>query len=154
MSKIRGSLYNFFFPAANSSIWIRLLPFIVLGILTLFVLIGGAKAWDYTNSPSFCGTTCHTMPPEFSAYLSSPHARVDCVNCHIGKGFITTQITRKAGDIRHVLATLFISYEYPIHIKQMRPVQETCESCHFPEKFSDDSFREIKGFDSLPFRCC
>jgi nitrate/TMAO reductase-like tetraheme cytochrome c subunit/mono/diheme cytochrome c family protein len=113
----------------------------------LIVLIGGAKAWEYTNSPNFCGTTCHTMPPEFSAYQSSPHARVDCVNCHIGKGFITTQITRKAGDIRHVLATLFISYEYPIHIKQMRPVQETCESCHFPEKFSDDSFREIKGFN-------
>ena len=29
---------------------------------------------------------------------------------------------------------------------QLRPARETCERCHFPEKFSDDSLREIKQF--------
>ncbi|MFN2177273.1 MAG: c-type cytochrome domain-containing protein, partial [Anaerolineales bacterium] len=30
----------------------------------------------------------------------------------------------------------------------LRPARETCELCHFPEKFSDDSLREIKRFKS------
>ena len=137
---------NFFFPPAGSPRWARVLPYAVLGALTLVVLVAGAFTWEYTNSPGFCGTSCHTMPPEYSAYLASPHARVDCVDCHIGKGFIATRITRKAGDMRHVFATAFRSYEYPIRARELRPARETCEKCHFPEKFSDDSLREVKEF--------
>ncbi|HLE14356.1 MAG TPA: NapC/NirT family cytochrome c, partial [Anaerolineales bacterium] len=141
---------RFFFPPAGSPRWVRVLPYAVLGLLTFVVLIAGAYTWEYTNSPQFCGTSCHTMPPEYSAYLASPHARVDCVDCHIGRGFIATRITRKAGDIRHVTATAFRSYEYPIRARELRPARETCEKCHFPEKFSDDSLREVKSF--LPDR--
>ncbi|MGD8605413.1 MAG: c-type cytochrome, partial [Anaerolineales bacterium] len=75
-----------------------------------------------------------------------PHARIDCVECHIGRGFIATRITRKAGDVRHIIATVFRSYEFPITADNMRPARETCERCHFPEKFSDDSLREIQTF--------
>jgi len=117
-----------------------------MGVLTILVLTAGAYAWDYTNSPPFCGETCHTMPPEYTAYLTSPHARVDCVDCHIGKGFIATRISRKAGDIRHVIATTFKTYEFPLRAHEMRPARETCELCHSPQKFSDDSLREIKQF--------
>jgi hypothetical protein len=88
------------------------------------------------------------MPPEYTSYLTSPHARIDCVDCHIGKGFIATRITRKAGDIRHVTSTIFQDYEFPIRAHQLRPARETCELCHFPEKFSDDSLREIKRFEN------
>jgi nitrate/TMAO reductase-like tetraheme cytochrome c subunit len=105
MKRIFQWLKRFFFPPAGSPRWLRLLPYVVLGVLTLMVLTGAAYAWEYTNSPSFCGTSCHTMPPEYTAYLTSPHARVDCVDCHIGKGFIATRITRKAGDVRHIIAT-------------------------------------------------
>ena len=86
------------------------------------------------------------MPPEYTSYLVSPHARVDCVDCHIGDGFITQKITRKAGDARHVIASVFKTYEYPIKVTHMRPARETCELCHFPEKFSDDSLRETVTF--------
>ncbi len=61
------------------------------------------------------------MPPEYTSYLVSPHARVDCVDCQIGEGFITERITRKAGDLKHITASLFKMYEYPIEIKQLRP---------------------------------
>jgi mono/diheme cytochrome c family protein len=88
------------------------------------------------------------MPPEYTSYITSPHARIDCVDCHIGEGFITTRITRKAGDIKHIVATTFQTYEFPIRAHQMRPARETCELCHFPEKFSDDSLREIERFDN------
>ena len=145
--KIRTALKNFFFPPQGSPRWVRILPYALLGFLTLIVLSGAVWGWEYTNSPEFCGTACHTMPPEFTSYLASPHARVDCVDCHIGKGFITTRVTRKAGDLRHIIATTFNTYEFPIRAHQLQPARETCEKCHLPEKFSDDSLREIKAFN-------
>jgi nitrate/TMAO reductase-like tetraheme cytochrome c subunit len=136
----------FFLPPAGTPLWLRILPYGVLGVITILLLSGGAYTWEYTNSPEFCGTSCHTMPPEYTTYLTSPHARIACVDCHIGKGFITTRITRKAGDLKHVTKTILKDYEFPIRADDLRPARETCELCHFPEKFSDDSLREIKRF--------
>jgi len=146
MPKIKSSLKRFFFPSEGTPRWQRILPYAVLGVLTSIVFLASAYAWDYTNSPEFCGTACHTMPPEYTAYLTSPHARVDCVDCHIGKGFITTRITRKAGDAKHIIRLAFKDYEFPITAQELRPARDTCEKCHFPEKFSDDSLREIQHF--------
>ncbi len=146
LARVRSAIRHFFFPPRSSPRWLLILPYAVLGLLTLSLLVGGAYAWDYTNSPSFCGTTCHTMPPEFAAYQVSPHSRIACVDCHIGREFIGNQIFRKAGDVRHILATAFSTYEYPIYIQNMRPARETCEKCHSPEKFSDDSLRVISHF--------
>jgi nitrate/TMAO reductase-like tetraheme cytochrome c subunit len=146
MRRIRDALQRFFFPPAGSTLRVRLLPYITLGVLTLVVLVSGVYTWDYTNSPVFCGTACHTMPPEYTAYLTSPHARIDCVECHIGRGFVATRITRKLGDIRHIIAQTFHRYEFPIRAAELRPARETCERCHFPEKFSDDSLREIRHY--------
>lgn len=148
MSKIIDRLKQFFFPPADTPRWQRILPYVVLGFLTLVVFFSSAYAWEYTNSPEFCGTACHTMPPEYTSYLTSPHARVDCVDCHIGKGFITTRITRKAGDAKHIIRLAFKDYEFPITAGELRPARDTCEKCHFPEKFSDDSLREIKKFSN------
>jgi len=148
MKRMSQWLKNFFFPPSGSPTWVRVLPYAVLGALTLMLLTSAAYAWDYTNSPAFCGESCHTMPPEYTAYLVSPHARIDCVDCHIGKGFIATRITRKAGDLKHVFATAFKTYEFPIRAHDLRPARETCEKCHFPEKFSDDSLREIKRYEN------
>jgi mono/diheme cytochrome c family protein len=146
MKRFSNWLKKFFFPPEGSPLWLRILPYAVLGVLTLFVFITSAYAWDYTNSPEFCGTACHTMPPEYTAYLTSPHARIDCVDCHIGKGFITTRITRKAGDAKHIIRLMFHDYEFPLTAGDLRPARETCELCHFPEKFSDDSLRETKSY--------
>ena len=146
MKKFLKRLHDFFLPPAGSPTWVRVLPYAILGVLTLILLTGAAYAWDYTNSPAFCGTTCHTMPPQYTAYLNSPHARIDCVDCHIGKSFIATKITRKAGDLRHVTRTAFHDYTFPIRASDLRPARETCELCHNPDKFSDDKLREIKHF--------
>ncbi len=128
--------------------WQRLLPYAVLGVLTLIVIIGSVYTWEYTNSSEFCGTACHTMPPEYTSYLTSPHARIDCVECHIGRGFVATRISRKAGDVGHIVSLALQNYEFPIRADDLRPARETCEKCHFPEKFSDDSLREIKRYEN------
>ena len=144
--KMMAGLKTFFFPPAGSPRWARILPYAILGVLTISLLVSSAYAWQYTNSSPFCGTSCHTMPPEYAAYQTSPHARVACVECHIGREFVGNQILRKAGDMRHIFAMTFKSYEYPITAGNMRPARESCETCHTPEKFSDDSLRVVKHY--------
>lgn len=136
--------------------WIRSLrrpwPWIVGGLLTILIVLAtvtvSATAWEYTNSPQFCGTTCHTMPPEYLAYQVSPHARVACVDCHLGQDSILLTVPRKAREISHVVNALTKSYEPPIYVKNLRPARDTCEQCHNPDKFSSDTFVEIKRYAS------
>ena len=117
---------------------------VFLLLIALFVI---PPTWEYTNSASFCGTTCHTMPPEYTTYQVSPHARVPCVDCHIGRDLIAVQASRKVGHSRLLVATVLDNFEYPIRTHTMRPARDTCEECHFPEKFSDDSLRVINHFE-------
>jgi nitrate/TMAO reductase-like tetraheme cytochrome c subunit len=60
-----------------------------IGTLVLFFLsaMGSYEAFHYTESTEFCGTLCHeVMEPEYVAYQNSPHAKVACVDCHVGTG--------------------------------------------------------------------
>ncbi len=92
----------------------------------------------YMDSVSFCGATCHTvMQPEYTAYLSSPHSHVACVECHIGPGapwFVRSKIS----GTYQVLAVTFNLYPRPIPvpIHNLRPAAQTCDECHWPAKFS------------------
>ncbi len=120
---------------------------IVGGLLVMVgLLLGIPPAWEYSNSAAFCGTTCHTMPPQFTLYQASSHSRVPCVDCHIGRDLIIVQALRKSGHMRLVAATLLDSYELPIRVSDMRPARETCELCHYPQKFADDSLRVIHKY--------
>src|SRR5262245_26825881 len=61
--------------------------FIFLLITFVFVsasAFGSYRGYEYTESTSFCGRTCHVMKPEHTAYLAGAHARVGCVGCHVG----------------------------------------------------------------------
>jgi hypothetical protein len=139
---------RFLTPDRSSSLWVRLLPFAALVAAGLIIFAITGATWEYTNSSEFCGTSCHTMPPEFASYQISPHARVNCVECHIGRAFLATQFTRKAGDLSHVISFVGADYEVPIYVKHLRPAAQICERCHNPDKFSDDSLREFKRFDA------
>lgn len=114
--------------------------------LMAFAVVTSATAWEYTNSPEFCGETCHTMPPEYTAYQVSPHARVACVDCHLGQKSFREAVPAKAREITHVTNALFNTYEPPIYIKTLRPARETCEQCHNPDKFSFDTFEKFSRF--------
>ncbi len=119
----------------------------LIGLVVLFLLfLGISAAWDYSNSSAFCGTQCHTMPPHFESYERSPHARVQCTECHIGRTFIGVAFTRKAVDVQFVWAYVTGNYEYPIHAKGLQPARESCEKCHWPEKFSWDSARTVSNY--------
>ena len=99
--------------------------------------VGSYHAYEFTDSVQFCGQLCHSvMQPEYTAYRLSPHARVACVDCHVGAG-ATWYVKSKLSGARQVFATTFNTYPRPIPtpVHNLRPAQETCEECHWPRKF-------------------
>ena len=144
MGKSPSKLKGFLWPGIQASAVTRLLPYLALVGIMLVIGVGGFAGWTYTNANSFCGTLCHTMPPQYLTYLKSPHARVQCVECHLGRDTFTVQFSRKITHVKLLYALIFNTYHYPIISTEMRPANEACETCHFPQKFADDSLREIK----------
>lgn len=100
-------------------------------------VVGSYRAYEFTDSVQFCGQLCHSvMAPEFTAYQLSPHARVACVDCHVGAG-ATWYVKSKLSGARQVFATVFKTYPRPIPtpVHNLRPAAQTCEQCHWPKKF-------------------
>jgi hypothetical protein len=100
-------------------------------------VVGSYRAYQFTDSVQFCGQLCHgVMNPEFTAYQLSPHARVGCVECHVGSG-ATWYVKSKLSGARQVLAVAFNTYPRPIPtpVHDLRPAEDTCEECHWPKKF-------------------
>jgi nitrate/TMAO reductase-like tetraheme cytochrome c subunit len=87
------------------------------------------------------------MKPEMVTYHNGPHARVACVECHIGPG-ATWFVKSKLSGTYQVYATLMDKYPRPVPtpIKNLRPAQETCEQCHWPKKFSGNLERTYNYF--------
>jgi hypothetical protein len=106
-------------------------------VILFFSAIGSYKAFHYTESNEFCGTLCHSvMTPEYTAYQQSSHAHVKCVECHVGEG-ADWYVKSKLSGLYQVYSVIFKKYEKPIAtpISNLRPAQETCEKCHWPDKF-------------------
>ncbi len=106
-------------------------------VFLMMTFAGLYKGFHYTESVKFCGLLCHKlMNPEYTAYLQSPHAKVKCVECHIGAGADWYMHSKLSGT-RQVLKVLTNSYETPIKtpVHDLRPAQEICLECHSPGKF-------------------
>jgi len=119
---------------------------------SLFILFGSMfgsyQAYESTESVAFCGTLCHTaMKPEYTTYRYSAHARVKCVDCHVGPG-ADWYVKSKLSGLYQVYAVLFDKYPRPISgpITNLRPAQETCEQCHWPEYFFDAQQKRLVHF--------
>lgn len=106
-------------------------------VFVLIVTLASILGYEFTESTTFCGELCHTvMQPEHTAWKNSPHARVKCVECHVGPG-AKWYVKAKISGLRQVWAVLAHSYPTPIEtpIENLRPARDTCEHCHWPEKF-------------------
>lgn len=106
-------------------------------VFLLLSAVGSYEAFHYTESVEFCGTICHkVMKPEYVAYQHSSHARVPCVDCHVGSG-ANWYVRSKLSGLYQVYAVTLGDYPKPIPtpIRNLRPARETCEECHWPEKF-------------------
>jgi hypothetical protein len=129
---------RFTLDLANRSHIYAIASIALTGLLVLVLLgFGGYKSYRATESVSFCGELCHAvMHPEWTTYQTSSHARVACVECHIGEG-ADWFVRSKIDGLRQVWAVTVDSFSRPIPtpIHNLRPARETCEECHWPQKF-------------------
>jgi hypothetical protein len=134
------------FPAIDLHLPVvrRTLEYVLVATALNLLIVGTAsyRGVEYMDSTNFCGKTCHTvMDPEYTAYQNSPHSRVACVECHIGPG-AGWFVKSKLSGLRQVVAVTFHTYSRPIPspVKVLRPARETCEQCHWPQRFTGDKF--------------
>lgn len=125
-----------------------------LSLSFIFLLIsafGSYRAFEYTESVEFCGQLCHTvMKPEFVAHEAAPHSQIRCVECHVGSG-PENYARAKFNGIRQLYAVTFNTYNKPIEtpVHNMRPANETCQKCHWSEKYHGEKFKVFNhyGYD-------
>ncbi len=125
------------------------LVFAALTVINVVIVATATyKGVEVMGSTKFCGTACHrVMAPEFTSYQRSPHARVKCVECHIGSG-ASWFVKSKLSGSWQLVSVLFKLYERPIPtpVHNLRPARETCEQCHWPTKFVGDRLKVITKF--------
>ncbi len=122
----------------------------VFGTIFLVIIssIGSYEAFHITESVEFCGKLCHNvMEPEYTTYHGSSHERVACVECHVGAG-ASWYVKSKLSGLYQVYSVLAKKYPRPIPtpIANLRPARETCEQCHWPEKFYDRKMQVRHSF--------
>jgi hypothetical protein len=132
-------------PEVRETLWFVV---VMSGVNLAVFLTASYSAVHQMESVEFCGATCHTvMQPEYTAYQGAAHARVPCVDCHIGPGAPWFVRSKLSGSYQ-VLAVTFDLYPRPIPtpIESLRPSRETCEQCHWPEKFVGDKLLVKRHF--------
>ncbi len=128
-----------------------LIGFIVLTVINFSILaVVGYEGYHFSDSPYFCGQVCHkVMAPEYTVYQRSAHANVPCVECHIGPG-VSWFVRAKISGMRQVAAVITDSYSRPIPapVEHLRPARDTCENCHWPDKFQGKVVKIFNHFSN------
>jgi hypothetical protein len=132
--------------------------FVATVVNLLVVATASYHSAAYMDSPQFCGSSCHVMTPEYTAYKISAHSHVACVECHIGSGvqaYFSAKVngTKQLIEVTlHPLAPIapkiIPNYPTPIPspVTSLRPARYTCEACHTPTRFDGDKLLRKSSF--------
>jgi nitrate/TMAO reductase-like tetraheme cytochrome c subunit len=122
---------------------------VALFIVGIGLAVGGVQGYEYTESREFCGTSCHSMDPQWVRYQRSPHVNVRCADCHVGPG-LAHFVQSKIDGSRQLISTITDSFSRPIKspVKNLRPAREVCETCHTPTSFKDNIVKTILHYDN------
>lgn len=115
---------------------------IVVGLIVVAAAtIGGIAGWEYSNSNAFCANVCHAVHPEEpKAHAASFHARVNCVECHMGRIHTLQAMALKPTHVGELWG-MIAGYERPVTTHSLRPARESCEACHWPSARHADTLR-------------
>src|SRR5215213_4518190 len=106
----------------------RRLAFVILTLSFVFICasaFGSYRAYEYTESVEFCGKACHSvMKPEFVAFNATSHAKIRCVDCHVGHG-AESYARSKLSGARQLFSLATSSFSRPIEtpVHNMRPAK-------------------------------
>jgi len=126
--------------------------FVAFAALTMvnvvIVAVATYKAVEVMDTTGFCGEACHSvMEPEHTAFLRGAHASTRCVDCHIGPGagwFVKSKLSGSWQVVSVALDLYPTPIPTPVHA--LRPARETCEQCHWPQKFVGDRLRVLTKY--------
>ena len=128
----RFPIFDFNDPKHRTTAVVLVTGFLFLSLLYAFA---GFKAYEFTESKTFCGTMCHqVMGPEFRSHSFHAHAEIACADCHVGPGAKYFLLYKLKGT-RQLIDVIFDRYPRPIPtpVADLRPSQEVCENCHGPK---------------------
>jgi nitrate/TMAO reductase-like tetraheme cytochrome c subunit len=115
----------------------------------VILLVAGYGGLHWMESPSFCGQTCHTpMRPQHSAWQAASHARIACVQCHVGEG-AAGFVHAKMSGVRQLVEVATNSYPRPVPPgAHMPPGAQalTCTGCHQPTRATGDLIRVLREY--------
>ena len=115
----------------------------------MVLLLAGYGSLHWMESPSFCGQVCHTpMQPQFTAWQGGAHARVACVQCHIGEGAAAFMHAKLSG-VRQLAHVTLSSYARPVPPGAEMPPGaqgQTCAGCHQAWRVEGDRIRVIREY--------
>jgi NapC/NirT cytochrome c family protein len=115
----------------------------------VIILLAGYGSLHWMESPQFCGQVCHTpMHPQFTAWSGATHARVACVDCHIGEG-AAAFVHAKLNGVRQMVHVMTNAVPAPIPPgAEMPPGAQarTCGACHRPGRAAGDRIRTIREY--------
>jgi len=127
----------------------RFLVFFALTVVNVVIVaVATYKAVEVMDTTEFCGKACHSvMAPEHTAFQRGAHASVRCVDCHIGPGAGWFVKSKLSGSWQLVSVT-FDLYPTPIPtpVHNLRPARDTCEQCHWPQKFVGDKLKVLTKY--------
>jgi len=128
----RFLIIDFNDPKHRKTVFVLLTGFLLLSMLYAFA---GYKAYEFTESETFCGMMCHrVMGPEYRSHAYSVHAEIACVDCHVGPGAKYFLLYKLKGT-RQLFDVMFNRYPRPIPtpLVGLRPSEDVCENCHGPK---------------------
>jgi len=116
----------------------------VAAFTVVIALIAGYGSLHYMESPKFCGQACHApMQPQFTAWQGGVHARIACVNCHVGEG-VRGFVHAKLAGTRQLVHVVTGTVPRPIPPGAAVPFgghDLTCGRCHQPMNIPGDVIR-------------
>jgi hypothetical protein len=115
----------------------------------VIILLAGYGSLHWMESPQFCGQACHApMHPQFTAWSNASHARIACVECHIGEG-AAAFVHAKAAGTRQLAHVAINNVPKPIPPGAELPQgaqARMCVGCHRPERSGGDVIRTIREY--------
>lgn len=128
----------------------RILAVFALGSVGFLLLtaLGSYETYHYMETVEFCGQRCHEpMEPQFVAAQHTAHAKVLCVECHVGPG-ATAYLKTKLNGVKQLYHAVLGDFDRPIFVSEAnpRPAQQICTQCHWPDKFAGTVERTYHHF--------
>ncbi len=102
----------------------------------------------YMDTVGFCGTVCHTvMQPQYVGHERGPHARLQCVSCHVEPGAASFVQAKLAGAHQlYDVVTRQVPRPIPSTPRTLRPTGDTCKTCHWPPFFHGDDVKVVREY--------